>query len=178
MKRNEIEHLLPGVFQRTFQPGNPLLGLLAVMEALHAPSEAVLAQLDTFFDPYRTPDRFVPFLTRWVDMDRLFGDLAQSSPTTAVSFPSGIGRLRELIAAAANLSKWRGTAKGLRLFLETATGLQGYEIDEQVAGPEGQPRPFHMTISAPAQAQPYRVLIERIIEMEKPAFETYELKFG
>ncbi len=178
MKRNEIERLLPGVFQRTLQPGNPLLALLAVMEALHAPSEAALAQLDAFFDPYRAPDRFVPYLTGWVDMDRLFGDLARLSDTTAPPFPSGIGRLRELIAAAANLSKWRGTAKGLRLFLETATGLQGYEIDEQVAGPEGQPRPFHVAIRAPAEAEAYRVLIERIIEMEKPAYVTYELKFG
>jgi phage tail-like protein len=178
MKRNEIEHLLPGVFQRTSQPGNPLLALLAVMEALHTPSEAALDQLDAFFNPYRTPDRFVPYLTRWVDMDRLFGDSARSADATLPPFPSGTGRLRELIAAAAYLSKWRGTAKGLRLFLETATGLPGYEINGQVSGSDGRPRPFHVAIRAPAQAEPYRVLIERIIEMEKPAYVTYELQFG
>ena len=45
MKQREIEQLLPGVFQRTAVPGSPLDALLGVMEGMHAPSEAVLAQL-------------------------------------------------------------------------------------------------------------------------------------
>ena len=39
--------------------------------------------------------------------------------------------LRELIAAAAQLSQWRGTAQGLQRFLETATGIEGFELDEE-----------------------------------------------
>ena len=46
MKRNEIEQMLPGIFQRTVQEGTPLFALLEVMEALPAPDEAALDQLD------------------------------------------------------------------------------------------------------------------------------------
>ena len=82
-----------------------------------------------------------------------------------------------MIAASAFLSKWRGTAKGLLCFLETATGCQGFEIDETVRDANGQIKPFHLLIRAPAETARYRVLIERIIEMEKPAYVTYELSF-
>lgn len=180
MKRSEIEQLLPGIFQRTLRPQTPLYALLEVMEALHAPSEAVLADLDSFFDPYRTPDEFVPYLAGWVDLDRLLheakGYAASNAPPPP--FPTGQGRLRELIAAAAFLSKWRGTPRGLLRFLETATGATGFVIDERTPGPNGQPRPFHLRIVAPQSVQPYQALLERIIELEKPAYVTYELVFA
>jgi hypothetical protein len=88
-----------------------------------------------------------------------------------------LGRLRELIAQAAFLSQWRGTSRGLLRFLEAATGVQGFAIDEQVPGPDGLPRPFHLRVRAPQTTKPYSVLIERIIEIEKPAYVTYELAF-
>jgi phage tail-like protein len=176
MKRNEIESLLPEVFRRTIRPGDPLFALLEVMEVLHAPSEEVLTALDAYFDPYRTPDTFVPYLARWVDLERfLMGELEGGALPAVHSFPPGLGRLRELIAAAAFLSKWRGTARGLLRFLETATGVQGFEIDEQVPGPDGRPRPFHIRVKVPGAARRYRELIERIVEMEKPAYVTFEL---
>ncbi|MGC9347463.1 MAG: phage tail protein [Anaerolineae bacterium] len=183
MKRNEIEQLLPEVFRRTVQPGNPLFALLEVMESLHEPSEEVLEQLDLFFDPYRTPDNFVPYLARWVDLHRFLAELpepergGESGAAGFVPFAGGLGRLRELIATAAYLSKWRGTATGLLRFLETAVGQRGFEIDEAPSGPDGRARPFHMLIRAPAETERYRVLIERIIEMEKPAYVTYDLEF-
>jgi phage tail-like protein len=183
MKLNEIEQLLPEIFRRTVQPGNPLFALLEVMEALHAPSEEVLAELDRYFDPYRTPDHFVPYLARWVDLHRFLSELpaperqGETGAAAAVPFASGLGRLRDLISAAAYLSKWRGTARGLMRFLETAVGREGFAIDEVVLGPDGRPRPFHLLITAPADAARYRALIERIIDMEKPAYVTYELAF-
>jgi hypothetical protein len=82
-----------------------------------------------------------------------------------------------LLAAAAYLSQWRGTARGLILFLEIATGTRGFEISEQIAGPDGRPQPFHIRIRAPEAVRLHRVLIERIIESEKPAYVTYELEF-
>ena len=182
MKRNEIELLLPEVFRRTVRPGNPLYALLEVMEALHAPSEEVLAELDLYLDPYRAPDTLVPYLARWVDLQRFLAEFPESKGASggpsSVPFAGGLGRLRDLIAAAASLSKWRGTARGLLRFLETATGVQGFEIDERVPGPDGKPRPFHLGIRAPAEAARYQALVERIIEMEKPAYVTYTLTFG
>jgi phage tail-like protein len=179
MKREEIERLLPRVFRRTLRPGGPLFALLEVMEAMHEPSEAALRQLDAALDPRRAPDAFVPFLARWLDLDRLFERRpAARGPRAAAPLTTGLGRLRELVAAAARLSQWRGTARGLREFLETATGTPGFEIDEQVSQADGRPRPFHVRIRAPASTAAHRALIERIIEQEKPAAVTFELECG
>ncbi len=179
MKRTEIGQLLPVVFQRTVSPDNPLTALLEVMEMLHEPSEAALQNLDATLDPRRAPDAFVPFLARWVDLEPLFEGSPQESSVERQRQPitTGLGRLRELVATAAQLSRWRGTARGLLLFLETATGVPGFAIDEQVLGPNGLPRPYHIRVRAPASTAAHRILIERVIELEKPAHVTYELEF-
>jgi phage tail-like protein len=180
MKREEIESLLPQVFQRTLRSGSPLNALLEVMESLHEPAEAVLAHLESYFNAYRTPDIFVPSLAGWVDLDRFYpfySALPEDLQRSVDPISSGTGQLRELIAAAAYLSQWRGTAKGLKLFLETATGTKGFELVENVDSKDSRPRPFHICITAPAEAKKHVVLIERIVEQEKPAYVTYELEF-
>ena len=85
--------------------------------------------------------------------------------------------MRELIAVAAYLSQWRGTLEGLCLFLETATGSLGFEVDEHVENAKGMPRPYHIHVKAPQSCARDRSLIERIIEQEKPAYVTYDLEF-
>ncbi len=174
MKRQRIEQLLPAVVHRTLRPGSLLLALLEVMEGLHAPSEALLATLDERFDPRRAPDRFVPFLARWVDLDHLFEEGVEGGglPGTLE-----LGHLRELVAQATHLSRWRGTSRGLILFLETATGQRGFDIDERIADADGKLRAFHLRVTAPADSRPRRALLEQIIEREKPAYVTYELRF-
>jgi phage tail-like protein len=179
MKQSEIAQLLPAVFQLTLNEGNPLPALLEVMEALQAPSEAVLLQLDSFFDPRRTRNEFVPYLAYWADLTRLFDDVPNPKdefPFSRSSIASGVGRLRELIASAAYLSQWRGTRKGLLLFLQTATGFAEFDIKENVTL-DGQPQRFHLSVYAPKDSAQYRNLIERIVELEKPAYVTYELSF-
>lgn len=180
MKRNEIAQLLPGIFQRTLSDGNPLTALLEVMEALQAPSEAVLERLDAIFDPRRTTDAFVPYLAYWADLTRLFddqGNLTGEFAFSRATIPTGVGRLRELIASAAYLSQWRGTQKGLLLFLQTATGQQDFKIQENL-DLAGNARPYHISIRAPLESAQYKRLIERIVESEKPAYVTYELSFA
>ena len=180
MKHEQIRALLPAVFQQSVTPGSPLAALLDVMEALQRPSEAKLEQLDETFDARRTPDAFVPFLARWVDLGWLLETPARGThpAATATSLPLDLGRLRELVAAAALLSRWRGTAKGLLLSLHIATGLQGFSVDEQVTATDGTRRPFHIRLRAPAAAQPLRALITRIVEFEKPAYVTWEPDFA
>ena len=180
MRRIEIERLLPEVFRTSIVDGSPLAALLDTMARLHEPDEQVLDSLDAYFDPSRTEDRFVPLLSRWVDLERLF----MRSRTGAAEVDSlspistGMGRLRELVARAAYLSKWRGTRAGLIAFLETATGLAGFAVDEHVVDDSGRPRPFHVRIVAPGELEAHRALIERIIESEKPAYVTHELEFA
>jgi phage tail-like protein len=176
MKPTDTARLLPEVFRRTMREGTPLEALLGVMEQLQAPSEDVLAGLDRYFDPRRAPDQFIPFLARWVDLERLLLRPAEHYyPTSSRESPlqSGIGRLRELVASAAFLSMWRGTAKGIVRFLEIATGAAGFEVEEHADG-----RPFHVRFTGPPEAAPFAAMIARIIEMEKPAYVTYDLAFS
>jgi phage tail-like protein len=177
MKKGQIKRLLPAVFQSGVRPRSPLSAILDVMEAMHAPSEAALDSLDVNFDPYRAPDAFVPYLASWVDLEVLLDVPRTESPTSTPSLSTGLGRLRELTAAAVTLSRWRGTRKGLCLFLETATGAKGFEVDEQVVGANGKVKPYHLRVTVPKELTEHRVLIQRIVELEKPAHVTYELAF-
>ena len=176
MQPAEITRLLPEIFQRTSQPGSPLAALIQAMAALHQPSENALAKLDSYFDAYRAPERFVPFLAGWVDLEWLLvADPGEGADPP--SYAPGSGQLRELIAAAVPLSRWRGTGNGLRQFLETATGVVGFEIQEEVPDKDGRPRPFHLRVTAPQAAVPYQALIEHMIAEQKPAYATAELQF-
>jgi len=183
MKRTEIKTLLPDVFQRTLQAETaaagaaaPLDALLEIMEQLHAPAEAALAELGTTFDPRRTRDEFVPFLARWVDLERIFeqGDHLVRGARARPPISTGLGRLRELTARAAWLSRWRGTLPGLKRFLQIATGEAQFEIRENL-DQAGKIRLFHFTVRAPGGLAHHRALIERIIDSEKPAYTTYDL---
>lgn len=174
MKQSAIERLLPDVFQRTALPGTPLRALLEVMEAQHEPAEQVLESLERYFNPHQAPDEFVPYLAHWLDLTRILSD-EKRLPGIASEPASGMGRLRELIAAAIYLAKWRGTARGLVLFLETATGERGFVIDEHAQDDLGRPRRCHLRVIAPAACGGYMTLIKRIIETEKPAYVTYDL---
>lgn len=178
MRQAEIARLLPEVFQRTLEPGAALSAWLTAMENLHAPSEAVLATLETYFDPRQAPERLLPMLADWVDLTRFMGHSAAASAAGQDLISTGNGRLRELIASALMLSQLRGTRLGLQRFLETATGMTGFEIDEGAPSDEGEPRPFHMAVHAPSAARAHESLIRRIVEQEKPAYVTCALFFG
>jgi phage tail-like protein len=172
MRRRSIERLLPAVYQRSALPGGALGALLDAMETLHAPTEEALAAVEDLFHPYRTPDRLVPFLARWVALDHV---LPRSRADTAAladevsRLPIPIGRLRDLVAEAATLAQRRGTAAGLRMFLELATGEAGFAVDE----PEG--RPFHVVVRVPPAATHHIELVRRIVALEKPAAVTCEV---
>lgn len=180
MKSDAISRLLPAVFQRTAQPGSPLLALLGVMERMHAPSEQILRHLASVFNPRTTPDRFLPYLSRWVNLDWVFEQMLmewQADPGRPVPYPPGLGSMRELVALGFRLNRESGTAVGLARFLTTASGMTGFAIEENPEEPSGAPMPYHIRVKAPAAAAPYRVLLQRIVEMEKPAYVTYELLF-
>jgi phage tail-like protein len=179
MKSSQIKQLLPRVFQAAAAPHTPLDALLHAMEALHAPAEERLAAIEAVFNAHSAPDGQLAYLARWVDLDRFFpAAVAQGRAGQAAdALSTGNGRLRELIAAAAYLSQWRGTLPGLQLFLETATGLRGFGIEERVIE-QGRARPYHIRVTAPAAGARDRSLIASIIEQEKPAHVTFELVFA
>lgn len=167
MRDTEIATLLPSIFQRTLGTGNPMSAMLSAMQALHAPAEEALENVDAIYDPRRAPDPFVPMLAQWVDLEHIFSSVDDADRLLS----TGLGNLRELTQAASELSKWRGTRRGLQRFLETATGVTGFSIEEPAD------RAFHLRVLAPPQTQAHRPLIERIIEVERPAYATWELQF-
>lgn len=179
MKHNEIIKLLPVVYQRCINPGTPISALLDVMEGMHAPSEQILENIDSYFNPITAPEPFVRYLAKWVDLGRYLGEESSEEADISRTFAVSIepGRLRALIALAAGLSQWRGTAKGLKLFLETATGVNGFRLEEQVNQDKGPSRVFHFRVMAPQAAARFQDLITNIINGEKPAYVTYELEF-
>jgi phage tail-like protein len=175
MQRQDIENLLPAVYQST--PGSPLDALLEVSVGLLQPVDELLDDIDHLFDPRRTPETMLPFLARWVDLDRFLVTRALEGERVALA--TGSGHLRELCAAAAELSRERGTRKGLLHFLEVATGCQGFRVEENTDR-NGNERPFHLLVTAPQHAQEYEELIHAIVSYEKPAYVTYsrdELSF-
>ncbi|MGB2567165.1 phage tail protein [Micromonospora citrea] len=164
MRRAAIERLLPAAYQRAAVDGSVLAALLEVMEALHAPDEAVLADVDALFAAYRTPDGLVAYLTRWVAMDHV---LAPPRPDAPLPLP--VGRLRDLVAHGAHLARWRGTPYGMRTALELATGVTGFVLDEPAD------RPFHLVVRVPPAAAGLLAAVTRIVEAEKPAAVTVEV---
>ncbi len=176
----DILRLLPLVYRESAQPGNPLHALLEVMAELPQPVENAWRELDRCLDPRRAPDAFVPYLAGWVALDRFFPRIRRSVRQGYHVHPrisTGLGPLRELVARAAELSRWRGTAKGLRLFLEIATGEGGFVVEENVPDESGDPRPFFFRVSAPAHLAQHESLLLAIMESEKPAYVSCELRF-
>lgn len=171
MRADQIALLLPEIYRRSLVPGAPLTTLIEVMEALHAPVESILRDLPDYFDPQHTPDRFVPFLAQWVDLARW---LEEDSGT----FDTGTGRLRQVIAASAQLSRMRGTAAGLAAALEWAVGVNDVHINEEVKDAAGHVRPFHVTVTLHHSAIAYEHLVRRIVQQEKPAHVTVSIDFG
>lgn len=177
MRKEEIAVLLPEAFRDAVRERSPLDAILGAMEALHAPSERILDNLDSHIDPRRATDDFLPYLSSWVDLDRYL-DWSGAPGVSEPHYAAGLIRLRELIAAAADLGKWRGTMRGLTSFLEVATGLSGFRIEENPPGAlGGPPREFHIRVHAPAVAKPLAALVQRIVEGEKPAYLTFSLEF-
>ena len=179
MNREQLVNLMPEVYQRCVQDNTPLDALLDVMENLMVPSEKILKKIDTYFCPYSTPDEFVHYLAKWVDLERYINadcdDWLQHDEIRTTTIE--MGRLRVLIAIAAELSQWRGTIKGLTLFLQTATGIEHFKVEEVATSDLDIENAFHIRVIAPHAAKRYQKLIEKIINGEKPAYVTSELVF-
>ena len=82
--------------------------LVGALDTVLAPVVATLDNLDTYLDPYLTPDDFLVWLGTWV------GVTVDDSWTSE--------RRREAVARAVELYRLRGTATGLAAQIEIHTG--------------------------------------------------------
>lgn len=179
-QRNRIETLLPSFMQRAAESNAPLAAMLDSMAALVDPDVSRFEEIETLFDPRQVEERFVPFLAGWVDLGRVYEIPVPFQPRRGLAVP-GIGRiggsLRELVAVAAELSQFRGTTRGLVRFLEVATGVVGFRIEDADADEQGAHRAFHITLVVPEAAREQESLVARILAMEKPAHVTARIAY-
>ncbi len=96
---------LPGLYQ-----DDPVTrAWTAALDDLLAPVFLTLDSFPAYLDPWLTPDDFVPWLAEWLGI------------SLDPAWPAG--RRRAAIARAADLYRWRGTARGVAQAVELATGV-------------------------------------------------------
>jgi len=182
MEQSQIQKLLPEVVQRTCHEDSVLEVLLSIMSELHRPSESLLDQLQLRFNPEFAPEELLPMLAHWMDLLRLFQPESNDVRTNhwqQRTLPTDAQNLRNLIASATSISKWRGTRYGMLQMLEIATGMKGYEIEEGAIDVNGEkvPEPFHIHVTVPPGADIHKDLIGRIVMQEKPVYTTVSVSF-
>ncbi|MFE4106145.1 phage tail protein [Almyronema epifaneia] len=160
---------------------------LKIFEQAFEPAVEALDSLWAYLNPLMAPENLLPFLAYWVGW-----------PSKG---PWETAKQRRLIYHAMEIYRWRGTRRGLQLYLHLYTGLplddpetpsaqqhicieeqftQGFILGSASLGQEallGGGRPFHFIVRLrspdPRQIDPG--LVHTIIRQEKPAFCTYEL---
>jgi phage tail-like protein len=161
--------------------------LLAVFEQTFEPAVNAMDTLWAHLDPLTAPSQLLPFLAHWVGWEAL------------PQWP--LAEQRRLIRQALEIYRYRGTRRGLGLYLHLYTGLplpdpetplaeraiaieevftRGFVLGETTLGQDavlGGGRPFHfyVRLRPPPQHPLDEPLIRTIIEQEKPAFCTYDL---
>lgn len=161
---------------------------LKIFEQTFEPAVWTMNTLWAYLDPLTAPRAILPFLAYWVGW---------------VNDPHwNTERQRRLISNAMEIYRWRGTRKGLRLYLHLYTDLPLDEdlpeaekhicieelfsrslvigqaaIQENVLGRLGGGRPYHFVVRLRPDLEQTidEPLVRRIIDQEKPAFCTYDL---
>ncbi|MDJ0356001.1 phage tail protein [Paenarthrobacter sp. PH39-S1] len=166
MTEDPLLRVLPEVFRVSASSSVPLRALTSVAGEMHRPVLEVLQGIDRVIDPFRAPEELIPYLSRWVDLDWLTLPDRESAAGPALGVPTS--RQRDLIANAADLSARRGTLGGLQRFLRLATGVTGFQIEDE-------PGAFHVRVRVPAAAADQLEIVRRIVRGIKPAHVTDEV---
>jgi phage tail-like protein len=122
-----------------------------------APIEQVVDSFDLYLGPRTAPAFFLDQLAGWLGL------------TLDEKWP--VEKRRAVMAEAAELYRRRGTRWGL------ARHLQLYlDIEPEILEPEDRPYHFAVVLRVPPSRPVDRTAVERIIEANKPAHTTYELR--
>ncbi len=130
---------------------------LLIFESILAPIEQTVDHTPLILDPRTLPADLLPWVASWLDL------------TLNENWPES--RRRDLIRAASELYRWRGTRQGLSRYLEIYVGVTP-ELEDEV----DTPHTFRVTLRVPAEQQVDEALVRAIIEAEKPAHTAYELQ--
>jgi phage tail-like protein len=156
---------------------DPFIGrFLMIFESVLSPIERTIDNVPHYFDPHVTPEEFVPWLASWVALD-----LDDNWP---------LHLQRELVARAAELSRWRGTRRALAermrlytghtpLVVENSDGLrlgQDAMLGVNTRMGEFHPHTIQVTVLVAGGTEIDEQVLRRIIEAEKPAHVAYTLE--
>jgi len=148
---------LPAIYQ-----GSDFMGrFLRIFEDVLEPVEGILGQTHFYFDPRMTPPSFLPWLASWIDLI-----LDENWPEE---------RRRELIRRGVELYQWRGTKRGLLTYLEIYAGVRP-EIVEHLTAADGGPFRFTVILKVKGKGSVDEARVRGIIDAEKPAHTTYDLR--
>lgn len=116
LSRKSLMDHLPGIMQtEDHRAGGLLKRYLWIILHMWTDFQALLSQLPDYFNPYRTPQAFLPWLAAGVGVE-----LEPHWP---------LEKQRALVAKAAELYKWRGTRRGLISMIRVLTGIE-VDIEE------------------------------------------------
>jgi phage tail-like protein len=184
--RSLYPQFLPAVYREVDFIGR----LLKIFEQSFEPTVNTLQTLWAYLDPLTAPQTLLPFLAQWVGW--------QNETTWTVE------QQRSLIRRAMEIYRWRGTKRGLQLYLHLYTGLplrdptrspqqqpiqinsaiqHGFILGESNLGPTavlGGGRPFHFNVTLRPDTGQFldETLVRSIIDQEKPAVCTYDLEIA
>lgn len=176
---------LPAIYQRSDATGhNVVRDLLWLVQHLFGSIESQLDNIHLIFDSYETREEFLPWLASW------------SAMVLEPDWP--LSKKRRLIKKAMELYRWRGTVKGIGLFISLFTGFEPH-LEENVWPYQGLRIGVSSTVGVDTVilppvdrahafmvVMPHRfrdmtpesiIRLHEIIEMEKPAHTHYMLKF-
>lgn len=152
---------LPGLYQESEFLGRFLL----IFEHILSPIDRTIGNVSHFFDPDLAPAEMLPWLASWLGV------------VLDVRVPEE--RRRDLVRAAPELYRWRGTKRGLREYLRLYTGIEP-EITEpslsEIASTRQLAFRFTVRMALPAGSPVEQSYIESIIDAEKPAFAACTLE--
>lgn len=132
---------------------------LALFESIWAPLEWQVENFDLYLNPRTAPAGFLPWLANWFDV--VFDDSWEEE------------QRRQLLLEAHDIYARRGTKSSLERVLGIYVG-QRVEIDDQSEELE----PFTFLVRIPKKEfEMNRVLVERLIDVNKPAHTSYTLLF-
>jgi len=146
---------LPGIYHTDF-----MRRFLAIFESVLAPIEWNVDNFDLYLNPETTPIGFLPWLANWF----------------SISFdPSwSVEQQRELLLEAHDLYARRGTHWALSRVLEIFT-----KVKPEIADLGTDDDPFTFKVKIPLkEGDVDKMLIEQIIDTNKPAHTNYTLTFG
>ena len=131
---------LPGLFQ----DDDFTQRFCAALDEVLAPVFITLDAIEAYVDPWLAPDDFLTWLSEWLGIE-IEEDLAED-------------RKRAMVASAATLYGWAGTARGIADLIETYTGVRPEVVD--TGGSSWSPAPGGDLPGSPAMGVTVTLRVE------------------